>query len=1122
MDKHEFNIKVEQIKKMANKGDYETAMKIADGIDWHRVRNASLLSLIAQIYEKNENYQDAKDILLMAFERAPVGKRLLYKLTDLALKEGSISEAEAYYREFCDLAQDDPRQYLLRYLILKAKGAPVDQLIRSLETYTAVEVDEKWLYELAELYHRANMETECVHTCDRIMLLFGLGQYVDKAMDLKIQYAPLSKYQMDLVENRDKYEAKLKAVEEEYSGSPSYRRGGGGSYGQEAYDAEPYGEEQTPGTRYGKGQYVNDDYARQPYQQAPYAAEPYSQENYAREPYGRGGYTGEGYYQDGYAQEAGTNGYSNTMYGQNGYGNGTYNQNGYPGGTYGQDAYSKGAYPQNGYPGGTYGQDGYENGVYPPAGNQGDTYGQNNYGGGVYDQNSPGGTYTENGNAGNEYSPNGYPDGAYARGGNTGNDYDLGGYAGEGYNQNAYADGTYVREGYGQPPYADDTYGEGPYDPNGASDDPYAGQQYAQAGYAPDSYMEPGYDEEAYEGYAVNGTVGGDVVLRLHEDAETRKLAQEMSRISEENFYTPEEEADRYATRPLDDIRMIKEIRPTKRVLDAEAGREAARSSAGGAELERQRRAIQAAREREEMEIEALRRAEEEREKERRAEAERRARKQAEIDRERSQREEIHVTLPYEDEEPEMESVNQRPGNHLMIGAEIAGDGVEAAIEELRQIHRELGYKNPVAKISSEKLNQRGISAVAVKLAGKDLVIEQAADLTDAVQNELDDLMEKDRTGMIVVLIDTPQKLQFLHERNRSLADKFQYISADEKIGKKRITETIVEQALKKETQIQEKIARDVESTFPAEEPESVEAEPASSGQAVNVRPNSSEAETARPRLVPTGKKTEASSPELSGQEEEHPYTESPGQGTEASSPEKVSQEAEASVSEPSGQETGHSFPRASGQKAEAFSPELSGRKVEGWSVRGAESESQASTGREAKQRLDSVHPETVGLHPVSPEREGINSRSSLSEAESAKAQLAESGQEMPFFTSNDIGAEEFGAGLADTGAADERNFADFDDDALMDLDEFAQYARQYAADIDCSIEEKSFTALYERAEMMEEDGIPLTRQAAVDLIEAAADKAEKPSFGQKITGLFTPKYNKDGYLILREPHFFE
>ena len=222
MDKYEFNIKVEQIKKLINKSDYETAMKIADTIDWRRVRNVNILSMVAGIYEKNGEFQEAKDILLLAFERAPIGKRLLYKLSELALKEGSIEEAEDYYKEFCDLAADDARQYILRYMILKAKGAPAEQLIHTLEQYCNAELDEKWMYELAELYNKAGMEQLCVMTCDKIMLMFGLGKYVDKAMELKLQYAPLNKYQMDLVENKDKYEAKLKAVEQEYRQGTSF------------------------------------------------------------------------------------------------------------------------------------------------------------------------------------------------------------------------------------------------------------------------------------------------------------------------------------------------------------------------------------------------------------------------------------------------------------------------------------------------------------------------------------------------------------------------------------------------------------------------------------------------------------------------------------------------------------------------------------------------------------------------------------------------------------------------------------------------------------------------------------------------------------------------------------
>ena len=183
MDKYEFNIKVEQIKKLVNKGDFETAMKIADTIDWRRVRSTSLLTMISQIYEKNAEYQDAKDILLLAYERAPLGKGLLYKLTDLALRENNIQEAEAYYREFCELSGDDPRQYLLRFLILEAKDAPLEQQINSLERYCQEELDEKWLYHLAELYHQANQADDCVRICDKIMLMFGLGKYVDKAME---------------------------------------------------------------------------------------------------------------------------------------------------------------------------------------------------------------------------------------------------------------------------------------------------------------------------------------------------------------------------------------------------------------------------------------------------------------------------------------------------------------------------------------------------------------------------------------------------------------------------------------------------------------------------------------------------------------------------------------------------------------------------------------------------------------------------------------------------------------------------------------------------------------------------------------------------------------------------
>jgi len=217
MDKYEFNIKAEQMRKMADQGDYKTAMQIADTIDWRRVRNANLLSSVADIYEYNKEYEEAKDILLLAFERAPVGKRFLFKLAEISVKAGDIQEAQEFYREFCDMSPEDSRQYLLRYMILKAKGASSEQLIAPLEEYVSIDVDEKWLYELAKLYSDAGFEEECVRVCDKITLMFGLGQYVDKAMELKQKYRSLSEQQRDLAENKSKYEEKLRQVSQQYS-----------------------------------------------------------------------------------------------------------------------------------------------------------------------------------------------------------------------------------------------------------------------------------------------------------------------------------------------------------------------------------------------------------------------------------------------------------------------------------------------------------------------------------------------------------------------------------------------------------------------------------------------------------------------------------------------------------------------------------------------------------------------------------------------------------------------------------------------------------------------------------------------------------------------------------------
>lgn len=220
MDKYDFSIKVEQLKKLAKTGDYGNAMKIADTIDWRRVQDSKLLQVVSEVYENNLEYGEAKEILLLAYERSGLGRRFLYKLVELAIKEGSLEEAEAYYKEFEDIAGNDSRIFLLRYHILSAKRAPVAQRIQALEHFNARELDEKYMYELAELYYDAGMQEECVRACDNIILMFGIGQYVDKALQLKtgkLGFA-LNDYQRSLLEHREQQEDKLRAVEEEFAG----------------------------------------------------------------------------------------------------------------------------------------------------------------------------------------------------------------------------------------------------------------------------------------------------------------------------------------------------------------------------------------------------------------------------------------------------------------------------------------------------------------------------------------------------------------------------------------------------------------------------------------------------------------------------------------------------------------------------------------------------------------------------------------------------------------------------------------------------------------------------------------------------------------------------------------
>lgn len=748
MDKYEFNIKVEQIKKLVNKGDFETAMKIADTIDWRRVRSTSLLTMISQIYEKNAEYQDAKDILLLAYERAPLGKGLLYKLTDLALRENNIQEAEAYYREFCELSGDDPRQYLLRFLILEAKDAPLEQQINSLERYCQEELDEKWLYHLAELYHQANQADDCVRICDKIMLMFGLGKYVDKAMELKLQYAPLTKYQMDLVENREKYEEKLRAVEEEYK-------------------------------------------------------------------------------------------------------NGTYRK----------------PEPEE------------------------------------------------------EYLDTDEPE--------------------------AELDDEPENEPEGQPEQAEP--------------EEKAGKPKAETKPADEKVEKAALDE--------------DVVASLHEAQAEEALAKEVSKIKP---YDEEEGASEGETRVF---RNLRDLEPAE------------------AEEKSEEAPIHEFEEEEETIVEDW------------------------------------------DFEPEEEEEEIKESNHLMIEAEDPAAGLAMALDSLKKIHRELGTKHPVAKISGANLSHRGIASVAERLAGKDLVVEHAADLDDLTVEELEELMTQDETGMVVVLIDTQARLERMHRAYPALAERFQYIGCENQKDDAAKLAQAREEELKRQQAQQE-------------------------AEAARKRQAEREAEIRR-------------------------------QAEKEAEEKRRQQEAAAR--------------REEEERAKAEAQALAAKEAE--EARKAEEDR-----RLAERQREELRRQEEARRDDEPEYEDEEDHYEKDEYE-PEDDYARGGY-------RDDYKDDYKDSYKDEREDDE--YSNYPEDESeekpskksgdMDVEEFVQYACKYASEIDCSISGKSMLALYERAEMMEEDGEPLTKTSAEDLIEEAADKAEKKSF----SGLFSSKYDKDGLLILKEKHFFD
>lgn len=232
LDKEEFRVKLEEINHLVEQKDYKGAMNVVDSIDWRRVKNVRTLCVVGEIYAANKRYEDSKEIFLLAYHRASIGKNILYRLVEVSLKLGQVSEAVEFYQEYREVAPNDNTQYILKYKILKEKKAPLAEQIKVLEDYKEKEFTEKWSYELAKLYYQDGDKEKCLELCNEIILWFNEGNYVMKAMDLKQRMGALTgeekeRYEQQFVpkllkpEEADTIKEEKKAPEAENQGSES-------------------------------------------------------------------------------------------------------------------------------------------------------------------------------------------------------------------------------------------------------------------------------------------------------------------------------------------------------------------------------------------------------------------------------------------------------------------------------------------------------------------------------------------------------------------------------------------------------------------------------------------------------------------------------------------------------------------------------------------------------------------------------------------------------------------------------------------------------------------------------------------------------------------------------------
>ncbi len=513
MDKYEYKVRSEEISKLIDKEKYAEAVKIADTIDWRRVKSVTMLLRIAALYRVSRRNDDSREMLLLAYERYPTNRSVVHSLCELSIEMDDVVSAIEYYKQFVKLAPKDSGVYTLRYRILEAQEASLEERIDILEELKKRDYQEEWAYELAYLYHRVGLSTKCVEECDDIILWFGDGPFVMKAMELKAMHVPLTDIQ------QKNYDIMLGNAAENYSGDTYNIQGyDEGNYDGESndniinFDARTYSAEQYADETYGAQESYPEQYTEDSYGQTdvnvPYADSGYGQTDinasYADDGYGQtdvnAPYAGSGYGQtdvsapyadSGYGQTDVNTPYADSGYGQESYANAPYNENGYSQQEYVSEPYSNNGYDQTEYAAEPYMENGYSQSEYAAEQYPNSAYGQSED---VAEQ------YPDNGYSQPEYAAEQYPEGRYGQSEYTteqypDNDYGQSEYAAETYTDNSsaqpnYAGAPYAESGYGQEPYANEQYID-----SGYSQAEYTNEQYADSGYNQPEYVNGQYAE---------------------------------------------------------------------------------------------------------------------------------------------------------------------------------------------------------------------------------------------------------------------------------------------------------------------------------------------------------------------------------------------------------------------------------------------------------------------------------------------------------------------------------------------------------------------------------------------------------------------------------------------------